>query len=681
MENKQWESLMETIPEDIEGSQIFQNADWNNFNDQLKADQENEIELAKEEGLQSGLVLIPRINEDKMKAFLENNIRIDDVPDYRLDIEKITYNEETLLYTVDLKDGGRFTTAPEVNIAENDFDYDTYRVYFTQIPEYLQAHGKQEADDLHIRFDAKDVEIRENFTYFQVVDRNFTQEPSEKLENKTVNNMTNESLIEAQAHLKKEIDRLEPSTLTKQDVQELLSNHLENVERILAGYEDAKKQGTPWKERFNSFKDNLKQSFERFKESVKEKVQAIKQAPVNLKNKAKNKVIDGIVSVNNKIIDKTNNLTRKMEEKRPENSQKRNGQQLIDDYKTEYKKHLINNFVGNEFQNEVNKILINDLDSQLTNKPHLALQLRHQAIAELHQEVLESDSKNFNVDINKFNSYLEDKSELLMHGLNHFEDFQKKELLKEDLKFGVYREPEKGLEQSNGKKFDEKEQPSSLTLNEIEANNLLKTYFENLEPEVKNQYEFHSSHLNQETNTLTFNYEDINDRAYSFKRLELNLQNGEGKEINEAPEDKNGMWVKKESVVNEFDANSIQKSEENENNFTSKEKVENLLHNYFENLEPEVKNKYEFQNSHLNQETNVLTLKYNNVNDQGYSFKRLELNLETGQGKEINERPEDKNGLWVKTEAVINEFDIKSLENHKGNEKESHEQEDIEMEI
>ncbi|WJE41133.1 hypothetical protein QRD86_00340 (plasmid) [Bacillus halotolerans] len=570
MNKDNWESIMESIPEDAEGIEIFQGAKWDELDDIKKTDQNDEIQLMQKEGLQDGTVLIPIINEDKMKAFLEDNIRIGDVPDYKLDIEKITYDEDRFLYSVQLKDGGHFTTMPEIRPSNNEYDYETYRIYFDKIPEYLMLHDKLESDDLHIRFDAKDLEVKGNFKYYQIVDRNFDKEPSAELEAKTTQNMANESFLDAKNHLKEQVENLDPSTISKEDIQELLTNHLENVEKILAGYNQKKAQGIPWKERFNSFKSDLKKSYTRFKESVRdkisEKIQALKDTPVNLKNKTKNKIIDGVVSVNNKIVDKTNNFTQKIEGKRPEKQSK---SKIIDDYKTEYKKHLVNNFMGNEFQNEVNKILINSLDSQLTNKPHLSLRLRQEALNELNNEVLKGKAENLNVDIPRFKAYLEDKSGLLTHGLMHFEEFQQKELLTEDLKFNMYQEPEKKIEKNDN--VSVKETNSEV---EIKAKEMLEKYFNNLDLQEKEKYKFDSAKLDKETNKLTLIYDSIRDRGYTSKYLESDLKSGEAKEINKWVEDEKGHWVTKSNVTNTFNIYSQFNEKDNSNNLHAEKEEE-----------------------------------------------------------------------------------------------------------
>ncbi|MCY9311717.1 hypothetical protein MOF23_22555 [Bacillus inaquosorum] len=575
MNKENWESIMEAIPEDAEGIEIFQGAKWDELDDIKKTDQNDEIQLMQKEGLQDGTVLIPIINEDKMKSFLENNIRIEDVPDYRLEIEKITYDEDRLFYSVQLKDGGHFNTGPEMNPINNEYEYETYRIYFDKIPEHLMFHGKLESDDLNIRFDAKDLEVTGNFKYYQIVDRNFDKEPSAELEAKTTQNMANESFLDAKNHLKDQVENLDPSTISKEDIQELLTNHLENVEKILAGYNQKKAQGIPWKERFNSYKNDLKKSYTRFKESVRdkisEKIQAIKDAPVNLKNKAKNKIIDGVVSVNNKIVEKTNDFTQKIEGKRPEKQPK---SKIIDDYKTEYKKHLVNNFMGNEFQNEVNKILINSLDSQLTNKPHLSLRLRQEALNELNNEVLKGKAENLNVDIPRFKAYLEDKSGLLTHGLMHFEEFQQKELLTEDLKFNMYQEPEKKIGQN-----EKVAEIGGQTDNNIEtkAKEVIEKYINNINDERNKRwegvegYKFQSGKVDKELNTLTLKYEM---NAYDQKFFNVNLKNGDTKEIDRWVEDEKGNWKSKEEVVDHFNIHTVFNENDKTENFQTEQEEE-----------------------------------------------------------------------------------------------------------
>lgn len=575
MNKDNWESIMESIPEDAEGIEIFQGAKWDELDDIKKTDQNDEIQLMQKEGLQDRTVLIPIINEDKMKAFLENNIRIEDVPDYKLDIDKITYDEDRFLYSVQLKDGGHFTTMPEIRPSNNEYDYETYRIYFDKIPEYLMLHDKLESDDLHIRFDAKDLEVKGNFKYYQIVDRDFDKEPSAELEAKTTQNMANESFLDAKNHLKDQVENLDPSTISKEDIQELLTNHLENVEKILAGYNQKKAQGIPWKERFNSYKNDLKKSYTRFKESVRdkisEKIQALKDAPANLKNKAKNKIIDGVVSVNNKIVEKTNNFTQKIEGKRPEKQPK---SKIIDDYKTEYKKHLVNNFMGNEFQNEVNKILINSLDSQLTNKPHLSLRLRQEALNELNNEVLKGKAENLNVDIPRFKAYLEDKSGLLTHGLMHFEEFQQKELLTEDLKFNMYQEPEKKIGQN-----EKVAEIGGQTNNNIEtkAKEVIEKYINNINDERNKRwegvegYKFQSGKVDKELNTLTLKYEM---NAYDQKFFNVNLKNGDTKEIDRWVEDEKGNWKSKEEVVDHFNIHTVFNENDKTENFQTEQEEE-----------------------------------------------------------------------------------------------------------
>ncbi|AQS42500.1 hypothetical protein LSG23_20510 (plasmid) [Bacillus velezensis] len=595
METKEhWESLMNNMPEDVEGIEIFRSAEWGELENGIKDSQEKEMELSENEGLKDDILLYPVIKEDILKAYLEENISIKDVPDYQLEIENVTYREENSLYIIELKDGGEFTVSPD-RLDDKDYNYQDYLIYFTKIPEHLQFHEMHEAEDLLIRFKATDIELKENINYFKIVDRNFDKEPSPDLERITMQNMTNENFVNAGTYLKNEIEKQDVSYLTKQDIQGLLSNHLEKVEEILAEYKKQKNQSIPWKNRFNSFKSNLKKSYFQFRATIREKIQAIKNTPVNLKNKAKNKIIDRVVSVNNKIVDKTNTFTRNMEMKRPENQSKSN---IIDNYKREYKKHLINNYFGNEYQSEVNKILINNLDSQLTNKPHLSLRLRQEAINELNNDVLKGKAENLNIDLPKFKAYLEDKSELLTHGLMYFEEFQQKELLTEDLKFNVYQEPEKKISQNDNvsvkgnqanseseikakellEKFNfisvGKESYQANSESEIKAKELLEKYFNSLDIQEKEKYKFDSTKFDKETNKLTLNYNSIRDPGYTTKHLEVDLKSGNAKEINKWVEDERGNWVTKSSVENTFNIYSQFNEKGNSNNLHAEKEEE-----------------------------------------------------------------------------------------------------------
>ncbi|PEB42274.1 hypothetical protein COO06_08160 [Bacillus pseudomycoides] len=285
-----------------------------------------------------------------------------------------------------------------------------------------------------------------------------TTEVNEKLENLTIKNVIDKSIEDVRKVLEQDIDN--PDTkLTKEDIKNLLDEHLKNINEALNDYNNQKEKGVSWKDRLNTFKGNLKKSFENFKDSLKQKVKqvtkTVQDTPVNLKNYVKNKLIDGVVNINNRIINKTNAINNRMEQARPNsnsnsqkdsrNNNKQNDAQRIVDYQVEYKKHLLNNFKGQQ-EHDVSKLVINSLDSELVvrGKPNLALALRQQVIAELKKEM--SNSNDPNLDVKKFNSYLEDKSELLAHAVKHFEPLQQNQLLEEDLKFEVYKEPEKNID-------------------------------------------------------------------------------------------------------------------------------------------------------------------------------------------------------------------------------------------
>lgn len=285
-----------------------------------------------------------------------------------------------------------------------------------------------------------------------------TKKINESLQNLTLKNLINESIHEVQETLEKDIDNPDTPNLTKDDIKNLLEQHLKNIEDALDKYNDQKGKGVTWKERINTFKGSLQKSFNNFKESLKQKARSVRDAPINLKNYVKNKLIDGVVKINNKIINKTNAINQKivnktnainekMEQARPNKSPdnvketQQNGQQIVD-YKTEYKKHLMDNFKG-QTESDINKASIHTIDSHLVDKPHLAIALRQEAISELRKETLSSNDKNLNVQ--NFNSYLNDKSDLLAHATKYFEPLQQNQLLEEDLKFEPYKEPEKSI--------------------------------------------------------------------------------------------------------------------------------------------------------------------------------------------------------------------------------------------
>ncbi|PEB42275.1 hypothetical protein [Bacillus pseudomycoides] len=125
-------------------------------------------------------------------------------------------------------------------------------------------------------------------------------------------------------------------------------------------------------------------------------------------------------------------------------------EQKLTDYKAEYKNHLENNFLGTE-NNAVKRSSIDRVDYQLANvmsKPEMSLQLRQEAIAEMKM----FDSRANNKD---FKNYLDDKSDMLAHGIRHFDKDQQKELLQEDMKFENYQLSDK--KQENNKEVEELE--------------------------------------------------------------------------------------------------------------------------------------------------------------------------------------------------------------------------------
>ncbi|WP_242293151.1 replication/maintenance protein RepL, partial [Bacillus cereus group sp. BfR-BA-01441] len=125
-----------------------------------------------------------------------------------------------------------------------------------------------------------------------------TKTINESLENLTLKNLINESIHEVQETLEKDIDNPDTPNLTKDDIKNLLEQHLKNIEDALDKYNVQKEKGVTWKDRINTFKGSLQKSFNNFKESLKQKARSVRDAPVNLKNYVKNKLIDGVVKIN-----------------------------------------------------------------------------------------------------------------------------------------------------------------------------------------------------------------------------------------------------------------------------------------------------------------------------------------------------------------------------------------------
>ncbi|MGR5978434.1 hypothetical protein ACT7DJ_10830 [Bacillus cereus] len=121
--------------------------------------------------------------------------------------------------------------------------------------------------------------------------------------------------------IESDLENPKGSTLTKEDVKELLDQHVKSLEQTLHQYYEQKEKGVSWKEAIHTLKENVKQSYQTLKETfmqkVKQNVQTVKEAPGQVKQYTKNRFIDGVVRVNNLILTKSQELNQKLEQARP----------------------------------------------------------------------------------------------------------------------------------------------------------------------------------------------------------------------------------------------------------------------------------------------------------------------------------------------------------------------------
>lgn len=92
------------------------------------------------------------VSSNVMKAFLEQKYRVEDAPDYRLQIDSIHFNKEKSLFDVNTKDGGNFAVGYD---RENN---DAYLVYFRKIPASLRDQNILEPDNLIKTYTQKDLD-------------------------------------------------------------------------------------------------------------------------------------------------------------------------------------------------------------------------------------------------------------------------------------------------------------------------------------------------------------------------------------------------------------------------------------------------------------------------------------------------------------------------------------------
>lgn len=143
----------------------------------------------------------------------------------------------------------------------------------------------------------------------------------DNLQTVTVKNVLNKSMKDVQQLIESDLENPKGFTLTKEDVKELLDQHVKSLEQTLHQYYEQKEKGASWKEAIHTLKENVKQIYQTLKETfmqkVKQNVQTVKDAPGQVKQYTKNRLIDGVVRVNNLILTKSQELNQKLEQARP----------------------------------------------------------------------------------------------------------------------------------------------------------------------------------------------------------------------------------------------------------------------------------------------------------------------------------------------------------------------------
>lgn len=96
---------------------------------------------------------------------------------------------------------------------------------------------------------------------------------------------------DVQQLIESDLENPKGSTLTKEDVKELLDQHVKSLEQTLHQYYEQKEKGASWKEAIHTLKENVKQSYQTLKETcmqkVKQNVQTVKDAPGQVKQYTK----------------------------------------------------------------------------------------------------------------------------------------------------------------------------------------------------------------------------------------------------------------------------------------------------------------------------------------------------------------------------------------------------------
>ncbi|QII26972.1 hypothetical protein G3M81_23060 [Bacillus paralicheniformis] len=107
-----------------------------------------------------------------------------------------------------------------------------------------------------------------------------------------------------------------------------------------------------------------------------------------------------------------------------------------------------------------------------------------------------------------------------------------------------------------------------------QAEKLLQGYYKKLEPEVKEQYKFSQFDFNPYSKKYSLKYEKISDPQYSGKTIELNMNDGKVREIDNTVVDEHGAYVSKKNVINEFDVSSLQKEIDNKEQEKANDEIE-----------------------------------------------------------------------------------------------------------
>lgn len=112
---------------------------------------------------------------------------------------------------------------------------------------------------------------------------------------------------------------------------------------------------------------------------------------------------------------------------------------------------------------------------------------------------------------------------------------------------------------------------------ETKAKEVIEKYINNINDERNKRwegiegYKFQSGKVDKELNTLTLKYEM---NAYDQKFFNVNLKNGDTKEIDRWVEDEKGNWKSKEEVVDHFNIHTVFNENDKTENFQTEQEEE-----------------------------------------------------------------------------------------------------------